>query len=144
PEQLDHLKTLTQLETFSQPVGYTELAWAKLASHWPNIQRFVVRSNREMEYVKKIVGLRELTRVGHTNNLTLSSLKDLKNLRSLKLQANGITDSGITHLSELPELQYLECGPIRITDIGIRSMKNLSKVVKLTITSAQFITDAGA
>ncbi len=63
-------------------------------------------------------------------------------IKKLNLFRTAITDSGLEHLSKLPQLEELDLGITKITDEGVKLLKQFPslKTIRLTRTA---ITDAG-
>ena len=78
----------------------------------------------------------------HVTDSDLKDLKELKGLRMLGLSYTKITDAGLKDLKELRNLQTLNLGGTRITDAGLKELKELKGLRMLGLSDTK-ITDAG-
>lgn len=67
---------------------------------------------------------------------------DLPNLRQLKLTGTSITDTGLKHIEGLTSLENLDLGDNNITDKGTKYIKALSRLKTLSLRDTK-LTDAG-
>ncbi len=72
---------------------------------------------------------------------TASTLGDLPHLRSLSLSGTGITDSVMSRLQSLTQLQELEVAYSSVTDAGWEPLKHFPHLTKLRL-SGDNITDS--
>ncbi|MDB5340163.1 MAG: inlA 5 [Planctomycetaceae bacterium] len=71
----------------------------------------------------------------------LSVLRELRNLSGLWVQAKGVTDAGIAHLSGL-SLFHLNLTGTSVTDAGLDHLKSMTSLGYLDLSETR-ITDAG-
>lgn len=73
----------------------------------------------------------------------LARLAGLESLAVLDLaDCHSVTDSGLSHLRNLPRLTYLILRGTRVTDAGISNLRNLPQLTDLDLSATQ-ITDRG-
>ncbi|MBX9668828.1 MAG: protein kinase [Candidatus Obscuribacterales bacterium] len=63
-------------------------------------------------------------------------------IKKLNLFRTAITDSGLEHLSKLPQLEELDLGITKITDEGVKLLRQFPSLKTIRLTSTA-ITDAG-
>ncbi len=76
------------------------------------------------------------------NDAWLSHLGDLPRVQWLQLDNTPISDSGLVHQSRLPQLQGLSLGSTKITDAGLTHLRGLTKLQWLHLHDIS-ISDAG-
>lgn len=67
----------------------------------------------------------------------------MKQLQSLVLQGNPITDVGMSHIKPMKQLQYFYLSNAQINDADLRYLKELPQLHELSIYECPQITDAG-
>ena len=72
----------------------------------------------------------------------LTNLKGMRNLEALYLDDTNVTDAGLQNLEGLYRLAYLGLGQTRIGDAGIAHLKGLVALQMLRLENSQ-VTDAG-
>jgi len=72
----------------------------------------------------------------------LLHLKDFPNLQCLDLSGTQISDDGLVHLKGLTNLRSLDLAGTHITDAGLVHLKDLTKLEKLSLDGTR-ICDAG-
>lgn len=85
---------------------------------------------------KSVVNLPKLKYIQafHFQNVHLSFLKESKSLRALRLQGNvKITDIGLKHLAQMPQLEYIDLWNTNITDAGVKHLGPLKNLKRLNI-----------
>lgn len=115
-----------------------------------------------------ISSLKRLTSIsldGSFTDKTIGRVSGLKRLKSVTLASNNITDIGVTRLSSLPGLEFLdlsrtpcsgeslgalrglrnlrELGVAHVTDAGMKSIGRLANLKSLTIQAPGSLTDVG-
>ncbi len=73
----------------------------------------------------------------------LVHLRDLPNLRWLLLDSTQITDAGLVHLRGLTKLEWLELRNTQISDAGLHNLKDLKNLVYVGLSGTQ-ITNEGS
>lgn len=86
----------------------------------------------------------EILDVGGTSvtNAGLAALKNLRDLRTLKLQFDDITDEGLTALRQHPNLSVLNLTSTKVTETGLSQLSALTELRDLGLASLP-ITDDG-
>ena len=72
----------------------------------------------------------------------LAHLKDLTNLKDLRIDGNKISDAGLAHLKNLTKLELLNLRMTPITDEGLVHIKGLANLQELDL-GFTYVTDAG-
>ena len=99
--------------------------------------------DREMAYVKGLVGLRDLDLIGtEVGDAGLARLEGLASLRNLILDGTRVTDAGLIHLEGLANLERLELPRTQVTDAGLKHIEGLTRLECLLLGDLQS-TDAG-
>ena len=74
----------------------------------------------------------------------LATLCDLPRLSSLNLSRTRITDKGLSHVSDIASLIYLDVSRCdQITDVGLYELRRLTKLAYLTLSGCKRITPRG-
>jgi serine/threonine protein kinase len=76
------------------------------------------------------------------NDTDLEQLKDLPNLRSLKLQGAWVSDASLAHLGALKNLRRLDLVAARVSDAGLMHLQGLTNLEHLILIHVP-VTDAG-
>jgi Leucine-rich repeat (LRR) protein len=97
--------------------------------------------NVDLEGIEELTELRELSLGRTISHKGLEHLKELKQLRTLYLNVEGITDTGLKELEKLEELRVL--GLRNITDTGLEYLRNLKKLEALDLSGNKKITGTG-
>lgn len=79
---------------------------------------------------------------GIVTDAGLVHLKNLPQLQLLALYGSHITDAGLVHLKDLPQLQTLSLDGTHITDVGLVHLQDLHQLKRLELSRTQ-VTDAG-
>jgi len=61
----------------------------------------------------------------------------------VSLRGTWVNDADLRHLSELPELSYLDLSLTHITDQGMSELRNLPGITELNLYFAEYVTDEG-
>ncbi len=61
----------------------------------------------------------------------------------VSLRGTWVGDADLRHLSELPELSYLDLSLTHITDQGMSELRNLPGIMELNLYFAEYVTDEG-
>jgi hypothetical protein len=77
-----------------------------------------------------------------TTDQDLADLRDLPNLRHLRLQHTQITDAGVKRIGRLTHLVSLYVADTKISDAGLAELKDLQGLKELRLSKSA-ITDAG-
>lgn len=64
-------------------------------------------------------------------------------ITGVNLRASWVTDTDLSKLLQLPNLNYLDLSLTRITDQGMQELKNLPGIVDLNLYFAEYVTDEG-
>jgi len=72
----------------------------------------------------------------------LAPLRRFKDLRSLCLQGNRITDHGLSHLRRLHRLQSLNLALTEVTDVGLEHVGRFRQLIYLNLAKTR-VSDAG-
>ena len=72
----------------------------------------------------------------------LSHLKNLPNLQFLRVYSSSVTDAGLEHLKGLSQLQTLDLLSRNVTDAGLVHLKGLARLQSLYLLQGK-VTDAG-
>jgi tetratricopeptide (TPR) repeat protein len=102
-------------------------------------------SDKGLAYLSGLKTLRELQLGGTHSRITdtgLSHLKELKDLEFLGLTFTKITDKGLAHLSGLGKLKKLGLCDVDISDEGLSHLKNITQLRILLLRGTK-VTDAG-
>jgi Leucine-rich repeat (LRR) protein len=104
-------------------------------------------TNKALEHIRALKNLHTLDlRNTQVDDAGLAMLKDLKNLKSLYLTNCPVTDDGLVHLRGL-HLEALNLGGLcamdRITDKGMRHLKQQRSLQKLHLEYVHKLTDDG-
>lgn len=97
-----------------------------------------------MEYITDLSHLESLN-LGNTriSDKGLECLKDQEHLTVLRIdRCTGVTDAGLSHLTEIAELQELDLSSTPITDHGLRHISQLGSLRRLNLSGTP-ITDDG-
>lgn len=88
-------------------------------------------------------GLRAVSaRSANISDAGISHLSRLPNLVWLEINNNKITDAGLRHVAGCSQLECLHVAANRITDVGLRHLTRLNNLQELNISENQ-ITDKG-
>jgi len=94
-------------------------------------------TNEQMKYLKPLRSLRalELSREFSIGNAGIAALKDLPALEYLSLDP-GVTDAGLKHVGQLPNLRWLKIGTGKIRGPGLAELANLPRLERLCLCSS--------
>ncbi len=68
-------------------------------------------------------------------------LKRIKSLTNLGLQNTRISDAGLMHLADLPNLAWLSIGGTEITDAGLKQISGMKTLRYLWLSDSPQISD---
>jgi hypothetical protein len=112
------------------------------ARAWHGIQRTTV-TDSDLEKLKGIATLTELDLEGtQITGDGLKHLRNMKNLRRIRLDRTKITDAGLANLAGLTTLKELLLWETQITDVGLMHLSRLTNLQELWIDDTK-ITDKG-
>jgi Leucine-rich repeat (LRR) protein len=99
-------------------------------------------TNEQMKYLKPLRALRalELSREFSIGNAGMAVLKDLPALEYLDLDTE-VTDAGLKHVGQLPNLRWLRIRTGRIYGLGLAELANLPRLERLCIWGTSPISD---
>jgi len=94
-------------------------------------------TNEQMKYLKPLRALRalELRNEFSISNAGMAALKDLPGLEYLDLDT-GMTDAGLKHVGQLPNLRWLKIGAGKIWGQGLAELANLPRLERLCLCSS--------
>jgi len=64
-------------------------------------------------------------------------------ITGVDLRGSWVTDIDLRHLTQLPDLDYLDLSLTHITDQGMQEIKDLPGIVELNLYFAEYVTDEG-
>ena len=94
-------------------------------------------TNEQMKYLKPLRALRalELSNEFSIGNAGMAALKDLPALEYLSLDP-GVTDAGLKHVGQLPNLRWLKIGTGKIRGPGLAELANLPRLERLCLCNS--------
>jgi len=94
-------------------------------------------TDEQMKYLKPLRALRalELSNEFSISNTGMAALKDLPALEYLSLDP-GVTDAGLKHVGQLPNLRWLKIGTGKIRGPGLAELANLPRLERLCLCSS--------
>ena len=100
-------------------------------------------TDKGLNYIKNSGDIRKLYIEGNITDNGLNMLKRMKNLQSLSLHSNTISDNGLKYVGELTSLNYLSLELSEwITDKGLKNLKALKSLQYLDLMGTK-VTGAG-
>jgi len=75
-------------------------------------------------------------------NTTLSSIKGLTGLKSIKITSRSIDDNGFSHIENMTNLRTLEIAGLNITDAGLEVLDNFQNLQTLEIKNSPITNGA--
>src|SRR5262249_27053327 len=84
-----------------------------------------------------------LARCANVSDSGMIHLRELPNLLWLGLDETQITDDGLKYLKALPALEELGLGDTQITDAGLQTLESMPRLQCLTIENTPNISDGG-
>ena len=155
PALLEHREEFANLEYVSFGRGVTDagLKRAGELNGFPKLRlaEFIDTplTDEGMQHLGKWTHVRELffNRCGNVTDAGLAHLENLPNLHGLTLLAEGsgkmpITDAGLVHVGRLSQLRRLELIGVPITDAGLVHLESLTSLETLVIWRTK-VTDKG-
>lgn len=149
-EGLAKLKTLKSLERLSlrcENITISGLSHLNVLKNLSNLQLQNIKQNNSGLDISGLTKLEELIlRVdAPIHDEDLVCLAKLKNLKLLVigggLKSSEVSDAGIAHLKDLPNMRELHCRSPYLTDKSLFYLANMKTLTSLTITGN--FTDAG-
>jgi Leucine-rich repeat (LRR) protein len=121
--------------------GLTNLKVLKLSFGRQAGNRFARHADKELLNLRFLTKLEqlELKNVGVSND-GLAGLRELVELRQLKIQTAPITDEAVSHLANLGKLERLELYMTGVRGSGLRHLNGLTKLKSLRVVN-QLSTD---
>jgi Leucine-rich repeat (LRR) protein len=110
-------------------------------SHLTGLQILILSqtgiTNEQMKYLKPLRALRalELSNEFSIGNAGMAALKDLPALEYLSLDP-GVTDAGLKHVGQLPNLRWLKIGTGKIRGPGLAELANLPRLERLCLCNS--------
>ena len=94
-------------------------------------------TNEQMKYLKPLRALRalELSNEFSIGNAGMAALKNLPALEYLSLDP-GVTDAGLKHVGQLPNLRWLKIGTGKIRGPGLAELANLPRLERLCLCNS--------
>jgi RNA polymerase sigma factor (sigma-70 family) len=101
-------------------------------------------TDADLKILKQFKGLRQLGLVGchAVTDAGLKEIKDLNELRVLRLGGTAVTDAGLKELKGLKELRHLGLAGTQVTDKGLKELKGLKNLRELVLAQTG-VTDEG-
>lgn len=95
-----------------------------------------------LKYLKPLQNLDELD-LSKTDirDEALLNLEGMKGLRTLRLDQTEITDRGLSHLAAVPTLQRLALNQTKATISGLKPLKHLEDITRLSISNPEPLTE---
>ena len=87
--------------------------------------------------------IEELDANGAMTDVQLAEISRIEHITSLKLgNSKKLTDAGLRHLANMPQLQHLDISHTAITDAGLSVLRDLPKLETLSLLKTN-VTDSG-
>ena len=142
-EVVGKLKELRSIALSASPLG---AAGMKSLAQLPRLTRLVV-GNAKLKRTA-YPGIAAMTELrwfgiagdGHFGDAEIDALLGLSRLETVKLRETGLTDAGISKLSEVPSIVDIEF-PASVTDAGLAAIASLPRLTAVRLSSKT--TDEG-
>ncbi|MBN2291622.1 MAG: hypothetical protein JXM70_04305 [Pirellulales bacterium] len=129
----NQISATAELEKLGADIGfYSQVDWNELPT--PDRWLWKCFDDNPVHYINS-----SRTPITDTN---LKHLKELTNLRVLKLVDTQVTDNGLEYLKGLTSLQALDLKVLQVTDAGLENIKGLTNLQELWLEGTQ-VTDTG-
>jgi len=107
-----------------------------------DLELFSIR-DADLARLKELPDLETITILADgVTDATLMHFRELTNLRRLKLSPGGVTGTGLLHLEGLTQLVSLDLSFNPVTDAGLKHLRGLTGLERLDLQQTR-ITDAG-
>jgi len=136
-------KSLRELFLIGTPIVDEDLKSLSKMLQLQTLQLGETRINGSgIKYLKPLQNLDELD-LSKTDirDEALLNLEGMKGLRTLRLDQTAITDRGLSYLAAVPTLQRLALNQTKATISGLKPLKHLEDITRLSISNPEPLTD---